>query len=671
MKLRIKLLVIVLFVGLVPITVSAWTTLQIHRRAQERAVAESLLATASHFAERANSHFAALRDGIRRLGSESIQWDALTAHERQAALWLVYRENPDIVAVALVTQSLDLVSEPAYLTEEDAQEDPQRLLGSPRLVSTLLQSLPAPRARRVGDVSFGDPFTDAATPIPLLPLVLTIPGELREENLLLAIAVSLRSLCRADAHRDGAPRILLFDRQLRHACPLQGGLALAPADQGLSALLKAPHAERSYLDDAGLLQLISLRQLDRGWWVAARQSRDLAYAAGMSIARQALLWITISVVIALASGWLLARGILVPVRRLLAGAAALGRGDLNYRLEMPERDELGELGRAFNHMAMELKSRDQEIRTFNEELQQRVKERTRAIEVYHQRVLHMEKSGIMANLSAGVASQINDPLTGVLGALQLLVTRTRQEPGRAQEARLLSNAEAGAQEIRRLVRRMQDLSQRQPRSQLRPVRVRDLITSALNSLRHELELARIEVVQSYEPRLADVAGNFTQLEQALVQVISNAITACSLAVSSSSAPSSGRGEPTSEAGASIAVRLEDGSGGNDDPPAAPPSGSAGPPEEARGPLPRLIVMARSGPLHMVEIVVRDNGIGLQEEDLERIFEPFVTLGEKTGTGLGLTVARHVFEEHGGTIRATRNKGSGATFHIHLPESSSP
>ena len=68
----------------------------------------------------------------------------------------------------------------------------------------------------------------------------------------------------------------------------------------------------------------------------------------------------------------------------------------------------------------------------------------------------------------------------------------------------------------------------------------------------------------------------------------------------------------------------------------------------------------------VQISVSDDGVGIPTRELKNIFEPFVTLRGDGGPGLGLTIARRIVEEHGGTLWAESNEVAGATLHMQLP-----
>jgi two-component system, NtrC family, sensor kinase len=636
MSVRLKLVVMVLFVALVPISVSAWISLRIHQRAFERNLASLHEVAASQQAQRVGTRLKNLHDNIQRLANSTLPWNELSADERQAALWLIYRADEDVVAVMLLDGERRLLTQPAYLTEATVAEEPGHLPAPDAIVAAMLRHLPGQNPG-TSDGGYGQPFLISADQDPIIPLSIPIPNPKQgQSNSTLGIGVSLRAVCKPGPRPEGI-ELLVVDSDRRSVCATRQFGPLTPMGAESGHQSESVPAVRTYPGRSGQLVLSAEAALPYGWQVVAEQPVATAYAASRSMRLQAILWILISVAIALTSGLILAQGISGPVKNLMRGVRELARGNLDHRFDLPEKDEFGRLGRAFNHMAAKLATRDAEIREWNSELQKRVQERTLAIEQYHEHLLQAEKSAVMARLTAGVAAEVNDPLTGILGAVQLLALRACANPERAEEARLFANAEAGAQRIRELIKRVQALGQRQPRSQLRPVTVQDLVASAAGPLGQALTAADIEVVRISPGAIPPVLGNFTQLEQALFQVLTNAVAACST-------------ESRSDAhGAASGV----------DQNAKRPSRKH-----------RILVQTKLVEGSMVLIAVSDDGVGIPKQDLENIFEPFVTLRANSGPGLGLTIARRIVEEHGGKLWAESNEVSGATLYMQLPTAES-
>ena len=615
MSVRLKLLIMVLFVALVPISVSAWISLRIHQRAFERNLASLHVLAAAQEAQRVGSRLQSLQDNLQRLATSTLPWNELSADERQAALWLLYRADEDVSVVMLLDADQRLLTLPAYLSDATADEEPGHLPAPATIVAAMLRHLPQQVVGMPGS-GYGQPFLIAADQDPILPLSVPIsssqPGQSKST---VGVGVSLRTVCRP-THKPEGIELLVVDSARRSVCATQQFGPLAPMGAELGHSSASGPVVHTYRARNGQLVLSADVALPHGWHVVAEQPVATAYAASRSMRLQALLWILISVAIALTSGLILAKGITEPVQRLVTGVGELAQGNLDHRFDLPEKDEFGRLGRAFNHLASELATRDAEIREWNSVLQQKVQERTLAIEQSHEHLLQAEKSAVMARLTAGVAAEVNDPLTAILGALQLLAVQARADPDRSQEARLFANAEEGAQRIRELIKRVQGLGQRQSRSQLRPIAIQDLVASAVGLLGQAPAAAGIAVVRFSASATPSVLGNFTQLEQALFQVLTNAVAACS-AVSS--------------------VQQH-----------------------------RIVIQTKRVTRSKVLIAISDDGVGIPAKDIENIFEPFVTLRSDSGPGLGLTIARRIIEEHGGKLWAEPTEVAGATLCMQLP-----
>ncbi len=631
MSVRLKLVIIVLFVALVPISVSAWISLGIHQQAIEQNLTTLHQAAAAHEAQRVGAQLKNLEDNLQVLVTNTVPWAELSPIERQAALWLLYRSHQDIVVVMLLDDKYDLLSQPAYLTDATAGAEPQHVPEPPSIVATLLRHLPKP-ALLGEERSFGKPFLVSADQDPILPISLPlVKREPGQTGFILAVGISLRTICQPGVKPE-AIDLLIVDSADRNLCQTPHWRPLTAADAALGKQADASSSIRTYFAQDGRELLSAVAALPHGWHVIAEQPVEKAFSASRNMRQKALLWILISVAIALTSGLLLARSITLPVQRLVNSAQELARGNLEHRLDLPERDEFGRLGRAFNQMATEVAARDAEIREWNLALQRRVEERTLAIERYHDHLVHAEKSAVIAQLTAGLAAEVNDPLTGILGAVQFIAARASADPARAQEARLFANAEQGAQRIRALIKRVQALGQRQPKSQLRSLAVGDLVSSVTGLLETSLLEARIDLQLHGADTAPTVLGNFTQLEQALLQVLSNAMNACSAA-----------SRLAAEALSSAEI--------------------AGPKDSSERR--RICIQLTRVEQGMVQITVSDDGIGIPNAALESIFEPFVTLRPDSGAGLGLTIARRIVEEHGGRIWAESNDGGGATLKLQL------
>jgi two-component system NtrC family sensor kinase len=241
----------------------------------------------------------------------------------------------------------------------------------------------------------------------------------------------------------------------------------------------------------------------------------------------------------------------------------------------------------------------------------------------HAQLLQSEKLAALGHLVAGVAHELNNPLTSIVGYAQLV----REEL--AHEARWQSESdEAGGQLSRDLLRISEESERaasivrnllafaRQQPTERHLHRVADLVDRALSLRQDELRLHRVAVQVDCPAGLPPVLGDATQLQQTLVNLIANADQAM----------------------------------------------------VGRTATPRLEIACRSHEAaDAVQVLVTDNGPGMDDADLAKVFDPFFTtkpVGQ--GVGLGLSICYGVIRDHGGHIRVESEPGVGTTFVLELP-----
>jgi two-component system, NtrC family, sensor kinase len=287
---------------------------------------------------------------------------------------------------------------------------------------------------------------------------------------------------------------------------------------------------------------------------------------------------------------LISRRLTKPLEQLALGAERIGQGDFDTRVHAESSDEIGALAVAFNRMASGLQERELAlIRT-------------------QQALVHSEKMAAFGQLGAGIAHEVNNPLTGILGHAQLAIRRLGPEnPAKA-------SLDLIARETRRCIDIIKNLMRfaRQETPQFHPVDANEAVGAALSIVDHQLSLHGIRIMRELGLGLPQVSGDINQLQQVLVN----------LAINAQQAMAGQRGELT--------VRTR----------------------------------ALGG---QVLIELQDSGPGISPELQKKIFEPFFTTKPAgQGTGLGLSVSYGIIESHGGRIEVSSSLGSGATFVISLP-----
>ncbi|TNF37379.1 MAG: HAMP domain-containing protein [Deltaproteobacteria bacterium] len=306
----------------------------------------------------------------------------------------------------------------------------------------------------------------------------------------------------------------------------------------------------------------------------------------------------------------------VPLRELIRGTQAVAEMDLDRRIDIHTRDELGELAAAFNIMASRLQSALGEISDFTRALEDRVAERTRQLGVAQSKLVQADRLSSLGQLAASVAHEINNPIAGVLNFAMLmerLLTDQGVPPERLADFRRY--VRAICEETARVGRIVSDLlafsRQSSPRRMDGDLNAIVRQTAAL--VGHKLDLASVRLELKLADDLPPVPCDASQVQQVVINLLMNAAEAT---------PRDGLVE--------VSTRLMQG------------------PER-------------------VELVVRDSGVGIPKESLARIFDPFFTTKEEgKGVGLGLAVVYGIVQGHAGSIDVVSAPGSGTTFTVSLP-----
>lgn len=281
-----------------------------------------------------------------------------------------------------------------------------------------------------------------------------------------------------------------------------------------------------------------------------------------------------------------------PVNNLVAVSGAISRGDFSVRVDGQSANEIGELERTFNLMASSLQARDEEIKSFN-----------------RRSLMRSEKLASIGRLAAGIAHEINNPLTSVLTFSSLLLRKAEDS-----QKDKLDIIVAETTRCRDIVRRLLDFSrQTEPKKVLCNLNL--LFENALSLTYNQLKARENVVTVDKDLRelpLLQVDPN--QMLQVFVGMIINALDAMA------------------KEGGRLGIKT----GVSEDATAA-------------------------------EILISDTGCGISKENLEKVFDPFFTTKEVgKGTGLGLAAAYGIVDGHGGSIDVESEVGKGTSFVIRLP-----
>jgi signal transduction histidine kinase len=295
-----------------------------------------------------------------------------------------------------------------------------------------------------------------------------------------------------------------------------------------------------------------------------------------------------------------------PVRTLVEQARRIGTGNLEGRAPVLRKDELGELTVEMNAMASRLQVARDDLAT----------ETNARIGALNQ-LRHADRLATVGKLASGVAHELGTPLNVVAGRAKMIRTAADVSEAVRRNAKIV---EEQADRMVRIIRQLLDFA-RAGESSAERIDPRRIAEKTMTLVQPDADKRKVTLELHAPDTLPTIEGDPGQLQQVLTNLLVNAIHAMA--------------KP-----GTVTVSLEER-------------------EEGRSP--------EAPKRRHVVIHVADEGIGMTAEVAARVFEPFFTtkdVGE--GTGLGLSVAFGIVEEHGGFLELETNLGRGSRFSVHLP-----
>jgi signal transduction histidine kinase len=281
---------------------------------------------------------------------------------------------------------------------------------------------------------------------------------------------------------------------------------------------------------------------------------------------------------------------LEPIPPIVAMCKKIIAGDLTARVGIRPGGEMGVLCEAVDRMADAVSQREAMLQ-----------------QTTRQQLGQSEKLASIGRLAAGIAHEINNPLTGVLTFAHLLKEREDTPPGSRGDLDVIIRETT---RVREIVRGLLDFA-RQSAPAKEQLDINDVIRRTMQLLRSQKDFRKITIEESLDDKLPRLLGDKNQLQQVFLNLSLNALEAM-------------------------------------------PEGG-------------LLRVETNVEHDRIRIVFADTGIGIKEQDLEQIFDPFFTtkpVGK--GTGLGLSVSYGTIQQHGGSIEVESEEGRGTLFTILLP-----
>ncbi|MBS1115242.1 MAG: sensor histidine kinase, 2 heme-binding site [Nitrospirae bacterium] len=292
----------------------------------------------------------------------------------------------------------------------------------------------------------------------------------------------------------------------------------------------------------------------------------------------------------------LATSIALPIRKLEKITKKIASGDFSEAIEVSGRDEIASLERSFNQMEEKLKSAMDSLGKTVEMLQEK-----------QAQLVEAEKLASIGKLAAGIAHEINNPLTSVLTFSSLLLEQCPEDDPRHGRLKMIVKETTRA---RNIVRHVLSFAKEAP-LRTEKININQPVTEIVESLIAQEAFKGIELDLDLAKDLPDIFIDPVQIGQVVLNILLNATHAII---------SPGK------------IQVYTRAAGN-----------------------------------FIELIVSDTGKGIPEEHLQKIFDPFFTTKDKSkGTGLGLAVSYGIIKKHGGDIEVRSTVNEGSTFIVRLP-----
>jgi len=306
----------------------------------------------------------------------------------------------------------------------------------------------------------------------------------------------------------------------------------------------------------------------------------------------------------------------IPIRKLAKGTREVANLNLDYAIDFVSKDEMGELARSFNRMTKQLKAANEANQEWSSTLEKKVREKSEELKKAQAHLLLVEKIASLGKLSAVVAHEINNPLSGILTYAKLSL-KIIQNPTSSLSQEQTNSVVQFLSVIRDEAIRCGDIVKnllifaKKDFGKWSEESLNKIIYNSIQLVKHKMQMKEVELSQELAEGNDIIYCDTSGIQHVFVALFINAIDAMSK-------------------GGKLKVKtnLLDGDRGE------------------------------------VQIVISDTGSGIPEDILPRIFEPFVST--KESTGLGLAVVYGIIQQHKGEIEVESKTNQGTTFTITLP-----
>jgi two-component system NtrC family sensor kinase len=306
-----------------------------------------------------------------------------------------------------------------------------------------------------------------------------------------------------------------------------------------------------------------------------------------------------------------------PLNDIIRASEAVSKGNKNTRLEIKpnQLDDMRMVSQAFNDMLDNLQSATEELKNWSQQLEYKVQKKSEDLAAAQNELIQIERIASLGKLSSSVAHEINNPLSGILVYTKLIHKQlSNPELYASKKDSIMRHLKLIENETKRcgdIVKGLLDFS-RKDQDDFESKHLNSILQETYELMTHPIKIANISFLSDFAAKYDLINCSPNQIKQACVAILVNASEAV----------------------------LENG---------------------------EITISTKNPDSDTIRIDISDNGIGVPEDDIKHIFEPFFsTKHDTSGIGLGLAIVHGIVKSHNGKIDIRSELGKGTTISIILP-----
>ena len=303
-----------------------------------------------------------------------------------------------------------------------------------------------------------------------------------------------------------------------------------------------------------------------------------------------------------------------PLSEIITASEAVSKGDRSRRLEISPYllNDMRSVALAFNNMVDNLDTANRELENWSHQLEYKVQKKSEELAEIQNELIHIERITSLGKLSSSVAHEINNPLSGILTYSKLVAKQLAKtdlpDEAKNKMLRYLKVIETESKRCGDIVKGLLDFS-RKDQENFEICRLHRILKETYNLMAHQMQIAGIHFYTEFNAAKDQVFCNDNQVKQVCVALLVNAMEAITVS-----------GE--------ILIRTTN-------------------PDEEH-----------------IKMDIIDNGVGIEAEDISRIFQPFYSAKQRaSGIGLGLAIVHGIVQSHKGKIEVISEPGKGTTMSV--------